>query len=139
MATTIGQNDGVARATKVATCIYRALPHTSSHKVIFVISIISAFISAIPVIITHETSKTRIPSHLDTILLTDCRYTWSENTEMSWVVIKFSLLYIIPLTFMSVAYRQIIKVLWSKNNVPGQSETTGRPISVCSKYELYKL
>ncbi|XP_076629808.1 orexin receptor type 2 isoform X1 [Colletes latitarsis] len=56
----------------------------------------------------------------DAILGRDCDVSWSKNSQLTFVIAKFIFLYAGPLLFMSVAYWQIVKVLW-KNNIPGHN------------------
>lgn len=65
---------------------------------------------------------TTIPTvdEVDTVLLTQCAPTWSTETDTIFVILKMVLFYLIPLLFMSIAYLQIIRVLWKSGNVPHQ-------------------
>ncbi|KAJ9574924.1 hypothetical protein L9F63_007890, partial [Diploptera punctata] len=42
---------------------------------------------------------------------------------MVFHVMKTVLLYTVPLVFMSIAYTQIVRVLWRSDNIPGHTET----------------
>ena len=57
---------------------------------------------------------------VDTVLLTQCAPTWSVETDTIFFISKMVMFYLIPLLFMSVAYLQIIRVLWKSGNVPHQ-------------------
>jgi hypocretin (orexin) receptor 2 len=61
--------------------------------------------------------------HVDTHFFTQCESSWSERSELTFHVLKAVLLYAVPLTFMSVAYCQIVRVLWRSDNIPGHTET----------------
>lgn len=63
---------------------------------------------------------TTIPQvvEIDTVLLTQCEPTWSMKTDTIFVILKMVLFYLIPLLFMSIAYLQIIRVLWKSGKVP---------------------
>ncbi|KYB26244.1 Neuropeptide Y receptor-like Protein [Tribolium castaneum] len=65
---------------------------------------------------------TTIPTvdEVDTVLLTQCAPTWSTETDTIFFILKMVLFYLIPLLFMSIAYLQIIRVLWKSGNVPHQ-------------------
>ncbi|XP_068893485.1 orexin/Hypocretin receptor type 1-like isoform X2 [Tenebrio molitor] len=65
---------------------------------------------------------TTIPQvvEIDTVLLTQCAPTWSMETDTIFVILKMVMFYLIPLLFMSVAYLQIIRVLWKSGDVPHQ-------------------
>ncbi|XP_063905594.1 orexin/Hypocretin receptor type 1-like isoform X2 [Zophobas morio] len=65
---------------------------------------------------------TTIPrvDEVDTVLLTQCAPTWSVETDTIFFISKMVMFYLIPLLFMSVAYLQIIRVLWKSGNVPHQ-------------------
>ncbi|KAH0821394.1 hypothetical protein GEV33_001397 [Tenebrio molitor] len=72
---------------------------------------------------------TTIPQvvEIDTVLLTQCAPTWSMETDTIFVILKMVMFYLIPLLFMSVAYLQIIRVLWKSGDVPHQ-------MMVCPKF-----
>ncbi|XP_072396328.1 orexin/Hypocretin receptor type 1-like [Diabrotica undecimpunctata] len=55
------------------------------------------------------------------IYFTQCRPTWSEETDTIFIVNKMVFFYFIPLIFMSIAYLQIIRVLWKSGNAPHQA------------------
>lgn len=54
---------------------------------------------------------------IETIYFTQCEPTWSLDTDRNWMLLKMILLYAVPLIFMTVAYCQIIRVLWKSGNV----------------------
>ncbi|PRD37052.1 UNVERIFIED_CONTAM: Orexin receptor type 2 [Trichonephila clavipes] len=78
----------------------------------------------LPEAIVLDTRKHPIP--LDTIYLTDCTYTWSENSTRIYQLFLLLFLYVTPFLLMAVAYYQIAKVLWNKN-IPGSSEMNHHP------------
>ncbi|CAG9570620.1 unnamed protein product [Danaus chrysippus] len=51
-----------------------------------------------------------------------CTYTWSEESELTWHIIRALFLYTFPLMLMMVAYCQIVRVLWRSDNIPGHRE-----------------
>ncbi|XP_076655672.1 orexin receptor type 2 isoform X2 [Halictus rubicundus] len=62
------------------------------------------------------------PTHIKvkTILFTQCDISWSQESKLTFTIIKVIFLYTGPLIFMSVAYWQIVKVLWT-NDIPGHN------------------
>ncbi|XP_011501118.1 PREDICTED: orexin receptor type 2-like [Ceratosolen solmsi marchali] len=58
-----------------------------------------------------------------TILFTQCGPTWSNESQITFTIIKLILLYTGPLMFMSFAYCQIVRVLW-RNDIPGHNLST---------------
>ncbi|XP_049764398.1 orexin receptor type 2-like [Schistocerca cancellata] len=66
----------------------------------------------------------------DSVLLTQCESTWSYDSEMVFHGAKSLLLYTLPLLFMSVAYYQIVRVLWRSDTIPGQAQETSSRRSV---------
>jgi hypocretin (orexin) receptor 2 len=60
---------------------------------------------------------------VDTHFFTQCSSSWSDRSEVTFHVLKAVLLYTVPLIFMSVAYCQIVRVLWRSDNIPGHTET----------------
>lgn len=53
-----------------------------------------------------------------------CDFNRESQWDIALTILKMLLLYAIPLTFMSFAYYQIVKVLWSSANIPGNSTTS---------------
>jgi hypocretin (orexin) receptor 2 len=76
------------------------------------------FLSDIPEMIYVTTIPQVV--EIDTVLLTQCAPTWSMETDTIFVILKMVMFYLIPLLFMSVAYLQIIRVLWKSGDVPHQ-------------------
>lgn len=60
---------------------------------------------------------------LDVLYLTECLPSWGKIPETTLHVMQTLLLFCLPLCFMTVAYVQIVKVLWSWSNIPGHAET----------------
>ncbi|XP_013176423.1 PREDICTED: orexin receptor type 1-like [Papilio xuthus] len=69
------------------------------------------------------TTVQTVPLRFGLRLLVQCMPTWSATSDLVWHVIKVLFIYTIPLLVMTVAYRQIVRVLWRADNVPGQAET----------------
>ncbi|XP_058792094.1 orexin/Hypocretin receptor type 1-like [Phymastichus coffea] len=63
-----------------------------------------------------------------TVLFTQCSPSWSIHSQRTFTILKFILLYTAPLTFMSFAYCQIIRVLW-RNDIPGHHNLSTRIIN----------
>lgn len=59
----------------------------------------------------------------DTIYLIQCSAVWSQESETTYQIAKTIVLYVLPLWLMSVAYCQIVRVLWKSDNIPGHTET----------------
>lgn len=57
------------------------------------------------------------------IYLTQCEALWSQESETAYQIAKTIVLYVLPLLLMSVAYYQIVRVLWKSDNIPGHTET----------------
>ncbi|XP_067005308.1 orexin receptor type 2 [Anabrus simplex] len=55
--------------------------------------------------------------------MTQCVPSWSTDSERTFHIVKTIVLYTLPLLFMSVAYCQIVRVLWRSDNIPGHTET----------------
>lgn len=74
----------------------------------------------VPELLVLETvQKTR----RDTIYLIQCSAVWSQESETTYQIAKTIVLYVLPLWLMSVAYCQIVRVLWKSDNIPGHTET----------------
>ncbi|KAF2880272.1 hypothetical protein ILUMI_25895, partial [Ignelater luminosus] len=67
----------------------------------------------IPELVVYRTK----PYNEITIYFTQCEPSWSVEKDRTWIVLKMILLYAIPLIFMTIAYCQIIRVLWKSGNV----------------------
>ncbi|XP_034173685.1 orexin receptor type 2 isoform X1 [Osmia lignaria lignaria] len=62
------------------------------------------------------------PTHIrvKTILFTQCDMSWSQKSQVTFTIVKLIFLYTGPLIFMSVAYWQIVRVLW-RSDIPGHN------------------
>lgn len=69
-------------------------------------------------VVLHTVPPTHIK--IKTILFTQCNISWSKKNQVIFIVVKLIFLYTGPLIFMSVAYWQIVKVLW-KSDIPGHN------------------
>ncbi|CRK91360.1 CLUMA_CG005033, isoform A [Clunio marinus] len=57
----------------------------------------------------------------DIQLFTQCVASWSAEDEKLFNIIKAIFLYTLPLTLMTIAYFQIVRVLWRSDTIPGHS------------------
>lgn len=80
-----------------------------------------AFIFDSPELFVLETKKKDL--RVDVIYFTQCQPSWDVITDTTFHVVKTFFLFFFPLGFMTVAYVQIIRVLWSKSNIPGHAES----------------
>ncbi|KAL4089979.1 hypothetical protein QTP88_024906 [Uroleucon formosanum] len=86
-----------------------------------IISCVFTFFSDVPELLVLEAiEKTK---RFSSIYLTQCEAIWSQESETTYQIAKTIVLYILPLLFMSVAYYQIVRVLWKSDNIPGHTET----------------
>lgn len=60
-------------------------------------------------------------------LFTQCVATWDNEKEKTFYIVKFVFLYSLPLLFMTVAYFQIVRVLWRSDTIPGHRESRTQP------------
>lgn len=49
---------------------------------------------------------------ITTVYFTQCQPSWDDETDLYSQLVKFALLYALPLLFISVTYYQIVRVLW---------------------------
>ncbi|ODM94517.1 Orexin receptor type 2 [Orchesella cincta] len=84
-------------------------------RLILLIWVISLVVD-IPELIGMETQPT-VPAN--TIYLTTCTPNWSMEVDIMYVILRTLILYAVPLMFMSFAYYQIVRVLWSTASIPG--------------------
>ncbi|KAH0945928.1 hypothetical protein HN011_007565 [Eciton burchellii] len=70
-------------------------------------------------------------SRVQTILFTQCVWSWSQESQTTFTIIKLIFLYTGPLLFMSVAYWQIVRVLW-RSDIPGHNLST----RICHSTEI---
>ncbi|XP_047002636.1 orexin receptor type 2-like [Schistocerca americana] len=73
----------------------------------------------------------------DSVLLTQCESTWSYDSEMVFHGAKSLLLYTLPLLFMSVAYYQIVRVLWRSDTIPGHGSSRSGGLSSSANGRAY--
>ncbi|XP_033336951.1 orexin/Hypocretin receptor type 1 isoform X1 [Megalopta genalis] len=78
-----------------------------------------ALIFDIPdLVVLHTVPPTHVK--VKTILFTQCDISWSQESQVTFTIVKLIFLYTGPLIFMSVAYWQIVRVLW-KSDIPGHN------------------
>ena len=65
----------------------------------------------IPELVVLETRQGRNIS-ISTVYFTQCQPSWDDETDLYSQLVKFALLYALPLLFISVTYYQIVRVLW---------------------------
>lgn len=83
------------------------------------------FFSDIPELIVLETRPPDLMNKdLKTIYFTSCAPNWSIEVDMMYVILRTLILYAVPLMFMSFAYYQIVRVLWSTDSIPGGRRET---------------
>ncbi|KAL6259922.1 hypothetical protein P5V15_009832 [Pogonomyrmex californicus] len=70
-------------------------------------------------------------SRVQTILFTQCIWSWSQESQTTFTIVKLIFLYTIPLLLMSVAYWQIVRVLW-RSDIPGHNLST----RICHSTEI---
>jgi hypocretin (orexin) receptor 2 len=99
---------------------------------------VCALIADIPELLALQTqpAELRVSSHL----FIQCAPSWSAEFEIIFLCVKVLLLYSLPLVLMTVAYWQIVRVLWRSDAIPGHSEiasssaTLARETSSMSEY-----
>ncbi|OWR50755.1 allatotropin receptor [Danaus plexippus plexippus] len=64
-----------------------------------------------------------VPLRFDLEYLVQCTATWSYSSDLIWHIIRIVFVYTVPLLLMTVAYHQIVRVLWSSQKIPGLAET----------------
>ncbi|XP_044010323.1 orexin receptor type 2-like, partial [Aphidius gifuensis] len=101
-----------------AICFPLEFKSTTSRakKAILFIWIVSLIIDAPDLFVLHVEPASHLK--VDTIFYTQCETSWSRNSEKIFIYTKLIFFYFGPLTFMSFAYAQIIRVLW-KSEIPG--------------------
>ncbi|KAF6215130.1 hypothetical protein GE061_009880 [Apolygus lucorum] len=93
---------------------------TARAKTAIIIIWIVALLCDIPELITLRTTQRHL--NIETIVFTQCMPAWSDTTERHYQVIKSVVLYFLPLGVTSIAYLQIVRVLWRSGNIPGHVE-----------------
>ncbi|XP_071568492.1 orexin receptor type 2-like [Temnothorax nylanderi] len=101
---------------------------TRAKTAIIVIWVISLLFDIPELLVLHT-----VPSHsrVQTVLFTQCVWSWSRESQTTFTVVKLIFLYTMPLLFMSVAYWQIVRVLW-RSDIPGHNLST----RVCRSTEI---
>ncbi|XP_072948111.1 orexin/Hypocretin receptor type 1-like [Epargyreus clarus] len=69
------------------------------------------------------TTVKMVPLRFELEYLVQCMAIWSSTSDLVWHIIKMLFIYTIPLLLMTVAYHQIVRVLWRSEKIPGQAET----------------
>ncbi|KAG6460121.1 hypothetical protein O3G_MSEX011786 [Manduca sexta] len=75
-----------------------------------------------PDLVVLKTDKP-VPLRFELEYLVQCIATWSSQADLVWHILKVVFIYTIPLLLMTVAYLQIVRVLWHSDKIPGQAET----------------
>ncbi|CAH2097865.1 unnamed protein product [Euphydryas editha] len=88
---------------------------------IFIIWVVSLLFNA-PELVVLTTVKT-VPLRFELEYLVQCTAIWSSNSDLIWHIIKVVFIYTTPLVLMTIAYHQIVRILWSSEKIPGQAET----------------
>ncbi|KAJ2940889.1 hypothetical protein O0L34_g10148 [Tuta absoluta] len=74
-----------------------------------------------PELVVLTTVKT-VPLRFGLEYLVQCSATWSAQNDLIWHIFKVLFVYTIPLSLMTVAYYQIVRVLWRSEKIPGHAE-----------------
>lgn len=82
--------------------------------------------SDVPEAVSLQTFPKEELKDIDAIYFTQCGPNWSKATDTIFLLVKMALLYAIPLVFMSIAYVQIIRVLWRSGNAPNHTFGNGK-------------
>ncbi|XP_037049143.1 orexin receptor type 1-like isoform X1 [Bradysia coprophila] len=80
-----------------------------------------ALVSDIPEFLFSTTKKKALRFGIN--LFTQCVSTWEKETEKLFYIARFIVLYVLPLVMMTVAYYQIVRVLWKSDTIPGHRES----------------
>ncbi|EFN76143.1 orexin receptor type 2 [Harpegnathos saltator] len=94
---------------------------TGRAKTAIIIIWLIALLFDIPELLVLHTVPSN--SRVQTVLFTQCVWSWSQESQTTFTIVKLILLYIGPLLFMSVAYWQIVRVLW-RSDIPGHNLST---------------
>jgi len=92
--------------------------------------------SDIPELLVLHTvpSSSKVP----TILFTQCVCSWSQESQTTFTIVKLIFLYTMPLLFMSIAYCQIVRVLW-RSDIPGHNRKKDFILIIIHNNYLIKL
>ncbi|XP_065223915.1 orexin/Hypocretin receptor type 1-like [Planococcus citri] len=106
-----------------AICFPLKFKSTTNRAKVSIICIWIVSLSAdIPELVVLTTIRRQdIPIH--TQFFTQCTADWSIAAENFYLTGKILLLYVFPLALMTFTYYNIVKVLWTSNNIPGHTET----------------
>ncbi|XP_062561572.1 neuropeptide SIFamide receptor-like isoform X2 [Armigeres subalbatus] len=88
------------------------------------------FLSDVPEFLVLTTRRKKL--RFDIKLFTQCVSTWDNEKEKTFYIVKFVFLYSLPLLFMTVAYFQIVRVLWRSDTIPGHRESRAQPYGIHS-------
>lgn len=81
--------------------------------------------SDIPELIVLKTTAPELKDKdFKTVYFTRCEPNWSIETDVVYIILRTLILYAVPLIFMSFAYYQIVRVLWSTDSIPGARRET---------------
>ncbi|XP_068625351.1 orexin receptor type 2-like [Battus philenor] len=92
-----------------------------AHTAILLIWLVSLLFNSPELVVL--TTVRAVPLRFGLQYLVQCVATWSATSDLVWHVVKLLLIYTIPLLVMTVAYHQIVRVLWSSDKIPGQDTT----------------
>lgn len=79
------------------------------------------FVSDIPEAVYLQTFPKEELQEIDAIYFTQCGPNWSTEAETIFRLVTMAFLYAVPLAFMSIAYIQIIRVLWKSGHTPNHA------------------
>ncbi|XP_021705705.1 orexin receptor type 2 isoform X2 [Aedes aegypti] len=88
------------------------------------------FLSDLPEFLVLTTRRKKL--RFDIKLFTQCVSTWDNEKEKTFYIVKFVFLYSLPLLFMTIAYFQIVRVLWRSDTIPGHRESRTQPYGIHS-------
>ncbi|XP_065073538.1 orexin/Hypocretin receptor type 1-like isoform X2 [Ochlerotatus camptorhynchus] len=88
------------------------------------------FLSDLPEFLVLTTRRKKL--RFDIKLFTQCVSTWDNEKEKTFYIVKFVFLYSLPLLFMTIAYFQIVRVLWRSDTIPGHRESRTQPCGIHS-------
>ncbi|XP_046739134.1 orexin receptor type 2-like isoform X1 [Diprion similis] len=91
---------------------------TSRAKTAIIIIWVVALLFDLPDLMVLQTVQHKY--RVETIFFTQCAPSWSHKSEATFIIIKLVILYTAPLLFMSIAYWQIVRVLW-RSDIPGHN------------------
>ncbi|XP_055591099.1 orexin receptor type 2-like [Uranotaenia lowii] len=86
------------------------------------------FLSDLPEFLVLTTRRKKL--RFDIKLFTQCVATWDKDKEKTYNILKLVFLYSLPLLFMTIAYFQIVRVLWRSDTIPGHRESRNQPCGI---------